>query len=177
MYRLYSDILAAPLHRGLAYQELDAWPEIQSARPEGSRNVHISMTSNALYDQIHGGWLGRIAGVCFRQTSPGRLVCTGIEYQVAAYLIVEGMVPEGLAIVRAARAWYDGHTRNPWNGYECGDYYTPAMASYALLIASGSNALFKPRPGPGCFALFFLDRQWLGDVAGEHKDFLLSGNS
>lgn len=62
-------------------------------------------------------------------------VWTGIEYQVASHLIEEGMVEEGLTIVRAARSRYDGRKRNPFNEYECGNYYARAMASYALLQA------------------------------------------
>jgi hypothetical protein len=62
-------------------------------------------------------------------------VWTGIEYQVASHLIAEGMLAEGLAIVEAARSRYDGLTRNPWNEYECGNYYARAMSSYALLLA------------------------------------------
>jgi uncharacterized protein (DUF608 family) len=62
-------------------------------------------------------------------------VWTGIEYQVAAHLISEGFVAEGLTIVKAARSRYDGRVRNPWNEYECGSYYARAMSSYALLGA------------------------------------------
>jgi uncharacterized protein (DUF608 family) len=62
-------------------------------------------------------------------------VWTGIEYQVASHLISEGYVHEGLTIVKAARSRYDGRVRNPWNEYECGNYYARAMASYALLAA------------------------------------------
>lgn len=62
-------------------------------------------------------------------------VWTGIEYQVASHLIAEGMVSEGLNIVKAVRSRYNGLTRNPWNEYECGNYYARAMSSYALLIA------------------------------------------
>jgi Glycosyl-hydrolase family 116, catalytic region len=62
-------------------------------------------------------------------------VWTGIEYQVASHLIAEGFVKEGLTIVKAARSRYDGRIRNPWNEYECGNYYARAMASYALLGA------------------------------------------
>ena len=42
---------------------------------------------------------------------------------------------EGLTIVKAARSRYDGRARNPWNEYECGNYYARAMSSYALLGA------------------------------------------
>jgi len=62
-------------------------------------------------------------------------VWTGIEYQVASHLIQEGFVQEGLTIVKALRSRYDGRTRNPWNEYECGNWYARAMASYSLLGA------------------------------------------
>lgn len=62
-------------------------------------------------------------------------VWTGIEYQVASHMIASGMVEQGLTLVSAVRARYDGHVRNPYNEYECGSYYARAMASYALLIA------------------------------------------
>ncbi len=62
-------------------------------------------------------------------------VWTGIEYQVASHLIEEGFVEEGLTIVKALRSRYDGRTRNPWNEYECGNWYARAMSSYALLGA------------------------------------------
>lgn len=62
-------------------------------------------------------------------------VWTGIEYQVACSLIYSGKVSEGLEIVRTARQRYDGRARNPWNEYECGNYYARALASYGLLPA------------------------------------------
>ena len=60
-------------------------------------------------------------------------VWTGIEYQVAAHLMLQGQVEEGLDIVRACRERYDGRVRNPFNEYECGNYYGRALASYGLL--------------------------------------------
>lgn len=62
-------------------------------------------------------------------------VWTGIEYQVAAHLILEGWVDEGLEIVEALRARHDGIRRNPWNEVECGNHYARSMASWALLLA------------------------------------------
>lgn len=62
-------------------------------------------------------------------------VWTGIEYQVASHLILEGFVEEGLEIVRICRSRYDGAIRNPFNEYECGHWYARAMASYGLLQA------------------------------------------
>lgn len=62
-------------------------------------------------------------------------VWTGIEYQVASHLIMEGYIDEGLTIVYATRSRYDGLKRNPWNEYECGSYYARAMSSFSLLLA------------------------------------------
>jgi uncharacterized protein (DUF608 family) len=60
-------------------------------------------------------------------------VWTGIEYQVASHLTLEGMVAEGLDIVRVCRDRYDGRIRNPFNEYECGHWYARALSSYGLI--------------------------------------------
>jgi non-lysosomal glucosylceramidase len=62
-------------------------------------------------------------------------VWTGIEYQVAAHLIYEGLLEEGLTIVKAVRERHDGYRRNPWDEVECGHHYARSMASWALLTA------------------------------------------
>ena len=64
-------------------------------------------------------------------------VWTGIEYQAASHMIMMGLPGEGLEIVRACRARYDGKARNPFDEYEWGHWYARAMASYALLEALG----------------------------------------
>ena len=60
-------------------------------------------------------------------------VWTGIEYQVASHLMMMGEVEKGLDIVRACRDRYDGRIRNPFNEYECGNWYARAMSSYGLI--------------------------------------------
>ena len=60
---------------------------------------------------------------------------SGFEYQVACHMIQEGLIDEGVEVVTAIRARYDGEKRNPWNEMECGSNYARAMASYALLPA------------------------------------------
>lgn len=62
-------------------------------------------------------------------------VWTGIEYQVAAHLIYEGLVEEGLRVVKAVRARHDGVRRNPWNEFECGWHYARALSSWSLVQA------------------------------------------
>ncbi|GAB4560735.1 MAG: non-lysosomal glucosylceramidase [Anaerolineae bacterium] len=86
-------------------------------------------------------------------------VMTGYEYQAAAHMIYEGMVEEGLAVIDAIRARFDGARRNPWNEQECGHHYARAMASWAAILAlsgfhfsavTGSLAL-APRWQPHAF--------------------------
>ncbi|MCX6890499.1 MAG: GH116 family glycosyl hydrolase [Verrucomicrobia bacterium] len=109
-------------------------------------------------------------------------VWTGIEYQVAAHMICEGLVEEGLAIVKAARDRYDGIPRppiqrNPWNEIECGGHYARAMSSGSLLPALAGweydgprQALrFMPRHTPGHFKGFFAGPEGWGSL-GQSRD-------
>jgi uncharacterized protein (DUF608 family) len=90
-------------------------------------------------------------------------VWTGVEYQVAAHMIYEGMLEEAFAIVRGARERYDGKRRNPWNEIECGGHYARAMSSWSLLLAlsgyhhDGPRRLlaFNPVLKPEQFRAFF----------------------
>jgi len=59
----------------------------------------------------------------------------GYEYAAAGLMIQNGLIDEGLAVVKAVRDRYDGERRNPWNEIECGSNYARSMASYALLNA------------------------------------------
>ena len=59
----------------------------------------------------------------------------GFEYQLAAHLIYEGMIDEGLAVVKAVRDRHDGERRNPWNEFECGNHYARSMANWGVKLA------------------------------------------
>jgi hypothetical protein len=90
-------------------------------------------------------------------------VWTGVEYQVAAHLIYEGLVDEGLEIVRAVRARHDGYRRSPWNEAECGNHYARSLASWAVLLAYSGYSYdatkqaigFAPAATDGDFRCFF----------------------
>jgi ADP-ribosylglycohydrolase/transcriptional regulator with XRE-family HTH domain len=62
IYNLYSDIISAALRPDFHFEEPETLTEIQAARSSGPRDDCISITSNELYDRIHGAWLGRVAG-------------------------------------------------------------------------------------------------------------------
>ncbi len=102
-------------------------------------------------------------------------VWTGIEYQVATHLIYEGLVTEGLELVRAVRDRYDGIRRNPWNEVECGNHYARSMASWGVLLGlTGTvwdgrdrSLRFSPRAQAvrdGRFATFFSTAEGWGRV-------------
>ena len=62
-------------------------------------------------------------------------VWTGIEYHVAANLMYEGYLDEGLSIVQAVHDRQDGVRRSPWNEVECGHHYARSMSSWLVLLA------------------------------------------
>jgi uncharacterized protein (DUF608 family) len=72
-------------------------------------------------------------------------IWTGIEYQVAANLIWEGFVTEGLAICKAIHDRYQPGFLNPYNEIECGDHYARAMASWGVYLALAGFKYHGPR--------------------------------
>jgi hypothetical protein len=109
-------------------------------------------------------------------------VWTGIEYQVASHLLMEGFLKEGLSIVKAVRRRYDGHVRNPWNEYECGSYYARAMASYALLpslsgfrySAIDKTLWFAPKLKAQTFTSFFCAATGYGSISLDKSSLTVS---
>ena len=93
----------------------------------------------------------------------------GFEYQAAGHMIQEGMLAEGLEMVQAVRARYDGSRRNPWNEIECGSNYARSMAAFALLLgyagfefdAVRGHLGFSPQVADAPFTAFWsLDSGW-----------------
>ena len=97
----------------------------------------------------------------------------GFEYQVAGHMIREGMVTEGLAIVRALHERYHASKRNPWNEIECGDHYARSMASYGVFLAACGfeyhgpkrHIGFAPRISPENFRCAFTSAEGWGSYA------------
>ncbi len=95
---------------------------------------------------------------------------TGFEYQVAAHMIWEWMVQEGLAITRMIHDRYHARKRNPWNEVECGDHYARAMASYGVFVAvcgfeyhgPKGYLAFAPRISPENFRAAFTSAEGWG---------------
>ncbi|MDA4891194.1 GH116 family glycosyl-hydrolase [Streptomyces sp. MS2A] len=81
-------------------------------------------------------------------------VWTGVEWQVAAHCLFEGLEEEGAAVLEGLWRRHDGSRRNPYNEIECGDHYARAMAGWTLAQArSGvrvdhtAGVLIVDRPG------------------------------
>ncbi|MHC4672348.1 MAG: GH116 family glycosyl hydrolase, partial [Planctomycetota bacterium] len=105
-------------------------------------------------------------------------VWTGIEAQVAGHMLYEGMLKEGLAIVRGIHDRYDGTKHNPWNQILCGDHYARAMASWGCLIGvSGfiydgpaGKIGFAPRLNPQNFKAFFSAAEGWGSIVQQRTE-------
>ncbi len=90
-------------------------------------------------------------------------IWTGIEYQVAATMIFNDLVAEGLEIVKAVQDRHDGYKRNPFEHNESGWHYARAMSSWALILAlSGfeydginKSMIFEPKINQENFKTFW----------------------
>lgn len=60
---------------------------------------------------------------------------TGQEHHTASHMIAEGMVTEGLALVKAVHDRYTPEKRNPFNEIEYGNHYSRAMSGYAPFVS------------------------------------------
>ena len=84
-------------------------------------------------------------------------VWTGIEYQVAAHCLMEGLPDEGMRLLANLRRRYAGDRRNPYNEIECGDHYARAMAGWSVVEAISGvrydavrhEIALAPAPGRG----------------------------
>ena len=101
----------------------------------------------------------------------------GFEYQAAAHMIDEGMVQEGLAVIKNLDDRYDANKRNPFNEVECGDHYARSMASYGAFIAiSGfdyngpaGHIGFAPKLTPENFKAAFTAAEGWGSFSQKSK--------
>ncbi len=83
--------------------------------------------------------------------------------------------------MKAIRSRYNGRTRNPWNEYECGNWYARAMPSFALVGAlSGFRysavdriLCFGPRLKERPFTSFFSTASGYGTITLSGQDITL----
>ncbi|MDX1365204.1 MAG: GH116 family glycosyl-hydrolase [Arenibacter latericius] len=69
---------------------------------------------------------------------------TGFTYQAAAHMIGEGLVDEGMTMIKAIHDRYAPSKRNPYNEIEYGNHYTRAMSSYGAFITASGFTLNEP---------------------------------
>lgn len=69
---------------------------------------------------------------------------TGFTYQAAGHMIAEGLVEEGMTMIKAIHERYSPNKRNPYNEIEYGSHYTRAMSSFGAFIAASGFTLNEP---------------------------------
>lgn len=83
-------------------------------------------------------------------------VWSGIEYQVAASCLREGLDDEAEALLKAVWRRHDGRRRNPYNEIECGDHYIRSLSGWSVIAAQigadyhagvGTLRITRPREG------------------------------
>jgi hypothetical protein len=114
-------------------------------------------------------------------------VMSGFEYSLAATMLQHGLLPEGLAIVKAIHDRYDGRLRargevhmasnstvfgcgSPIGEDECGDFYGRALSSWSVLLAlqgfqyngPAESISFKPVWHPENHVSFFTGAEGWG---------------
>ena len=97
-------------------------------------------------------------------------IWTGIEYQAAGGMIWEGLVDEGLSIIKGVHDRHDGVQHNQYNEVECGDHYARAMAAWGCLLAlagfeydgPSGRIGFDPKMPGDAFSCFFTGAEGWG---------------
>ncbi len=100
-------------------------------------------------------------------------VWTGQEHQFAASLISEGLIEEGLKVVKAVHNRYSPERRNPYNEIEYGNHYTRAMSSYGAFVSAcgfkyhgpKGEISFAPKINSGNFKSAFITAEGWGSYA------------
>ena len=59
---IWYELQSLPVEQGFPYEEPSDLDSIREARPQGPRDLHIELTSEAYLDKVHGAWLGRCVG-------------------------------------------------------------------------------------------------------------------
>jgi hypothetical protein len=90
---------------------------------------------------------------------------TGLEYSVAALMLLRGSPEKAIECISDVRKRYDGVRRNPYDEPECGHHYARAMAAWSSILAAsgfryrGSDQTVSLRPvlnnGTGKFQCFW----------------------
>jgi hypothetical protein len=131
----------------------------------------VVLTANALGRETPYGIYSSFA--CYLNET-----MNGFESQVAAHMIAEGMVKEGMAVLKTLDERYDGNKRNPFNEVECGDHYGRSMASYGAFIAITGFTYhgpkrhigFAPRITPENFKAAFTAAEGWGSYSQKNSE-------
>jgi hypothetical protein len=100
-------------------------------------------------------------------------IWSGLMYDASCNMINEGLLEEGLIMIRSVHDRYNGIKRNPWNEMDGADHYSRPMHSWNILLSlSGfeydgpaGKIGFAPRLTPDNFKCFFSAAEGWGNLS------------
>ncbi|ANW95302.1 hypothetical protein AXE80_02925 [Wenyingzhuangia fucanilytica] len=111
-------------------------------------------------------------------------IWTGLEYEASCDMINEGLVKEGLVVIRSIHDRYNGTKRNPWNEIEGSDHYSRAMHSWNVLLSisgftyNGPKGIigYNPKLTPENFKSFFSASEGWGNYSQTKTNNIQTGS-
>ncbi|RYG45996.1 hypothetical protein EON79_11255, partial [bacterium] len=125
---------------------------VQCTFPAGDRNEILGPTPT---------WASMYFNECW----------TGTEHQAAGHMVAEGLVEEGMAVVKAVHDRHLPSRRNPWNEVEFSDHYARSMAIHGVYLSAcgyehhgpKGHLGFAPRINPQDFRAAFTAAEGWGN--------------
>jgi hypothetical protein len=99
-------------------------------------------------------------------------------------MVWEGMLTEGLSVMKAVHERYNGTKRNPYDEVECSSHYARSMASYGVFLAAcgfeyhgpKGRLGFSPKISPEDFKSAFVTAEGWGSFTQKVLDDRLSAD-
>ena len=112
------------------------WDELRDVSPRWADGLTGSSLPSDVVERTSAQASLLRSPTCFVDGAGADEVWSGIEYQVCAHCLYEGLDDDAYRVLRGLWAWHSGGRRIPFNEIECGDHYARALAGWSVLEAA-----------------------------------------